>query len=229
MDYLRRLRLLRTLLPVAHAPHDIMQVAAVETLLQHMRLLEAQPCLDVFRHLRRCRGGQCQHGHLRQQFAHIRYPQVRRAEIVTPLGDAVRFVHGYQAYRQHAEPLAESLALQALGRHVQEVVGSELAVVQCRLLLVVQHAGVDGSRADVAPPQVLHLVFHQRYQRRDDQTEPVPDHGRHLEAQAFSPARRHQRQRVSARQYGLHYLPLQGAEVVVVPISLQSLSRGHHS
>ena len=139
----------------------------------------------------------------------------------------MRLIHGNQAYRQLRQPLPESLALQTLGRHIQEMIRTKLTVVQCHTLLVAAHPRADGGGKDIPLTQVCHLVFHQCNQRRYHQAKPAFYHRRHLKTQALTPTRRHKRKRVSACEHTFYYLRLQRAEIIVMPICVKHFTRGH--
>ena len=122
--------------------------------------------LNILHNIWRSGGRKGQNRHLaeavlQEQVAYASDTQIGRSEIVAPLRDAVCFVHGDHAYRQFQEAFAEGFALQAFGRDVEEMVGTELTVVEGYALLVVRHTGVDGSGVDAPFTQILDLVLHQ--------------------------------------------------------------------
>ncbi len=129
-------------------------------------------------------------------------------------------IYGYQRHRQAAKPDAEVLALQPLGRYVEETVRAILAVVQYRLYLRVRHARIDTGGTDVAPAEVLHLVFHQGDQRRHHQTQSFGDKGWYLKTETLTAARRHEGEGVLSPQYPLDDLGLYAAKVVVAVVAL---------
>ena len=63
--------------------------------------------------------------------------------------------------------------------------------------------------------QLLHLVLHQRDQRRDDHRQPVEQQRRDLVAQRLAAAGGHDRQRIAPGQHVLDHLALERAEGVV--------------
>ncbi len=86
--------------------------------------------------------------------AELAEPAVLGPEVVAPLADAVRFVHGDEAHADLSEPAHEAIAAiadQPFGRHVQQ---SRLAFAHAlhhgALLLLVERAVVAGRRHAVA-------------------------------------------------------------------------------
>ena len=58
----------------------------------------------------------------------VRNAQVAGAEILPPLGDAVRLVHGYERNVQPLHQRSKALCVQPLGGNIQELVA---AVLRC--------------------------------------------------------------------------------------------------
>jgi len=71
---------------------------------------------------------------------------------------------------------------------------------------------VQKCRRDAAGLQRVHLVFHQRNQRRDDDRETVAREGGKLKAKRFATTGRQQREDVPARERILDDLLLQRPE-----------------
>ena len=102
-------------------------------------------------------------------------PAVVGAEVVAPVGDAVRLVDHQQAAgrrqpRQHL--VAEPRVVEPLGADEEHV---DLAALDRRvgLLPLLHVGGVDGDRSDAGPLGGRDLVAHQRQQRRDDHRRPA--------------------------------------------------------
>jgi len=77
---------------------------------------------------------------------------------------------------------------------------------------------VDEARRHPALPQPVHLVLHQRDQRRDDHRRPRHRQGRSLVAQRFAAARRQDHHRVATLQHRPDRLLLQGQKALVAPV-----------
>ena len=125
-------------------------------------------------------------------------------EIVSPLADAVRFVHRDEADaagREQVEEAVAALADQPLGRDVEQAIASlAQAGDDVRLLVRRERAVVERRRHAVADERV-DLVLHQRDERRDDDRETRPHERRRLEAQRLAAAGRQHDDRIAAREH----------------------------
>ena len=86
--------------------------------------------------------------------------QVVRAEIVAPLAEAVRLVHGEERDFDAVEGVEEALRAEALGSYVNELPLAGAHPVEPFLLLGPTERGVDHGRCDTAGDERVHLVFH---------------------------------------------------------------------
>ena len=117
-----------------------------------------------------------------------------------PLRHAVRLVDG-----EHRDPGAAveqphgGVGPQPLGREVEQVelAGPELLLDDLARPRVLRR--VEEVRADAELAQRLHLVLHERDERRDDHPGARPDQRGDLVAQRLAAAGRHQHERVVAR------------------------------
>ena len=130
-------------------------------------------------------------------------------EVVPPLRDAVRLVHGEA--RQRAAPTrspGERFGREALGRDVEE---AELSIPRARRW---PRAAPPARRASGARPprmplrfKLVHLVLHEGDERRDDERQARQDHGRELIAERLSGAGRHDGENVPAGEHRAHESP----------------------
>ena len=81
-----------------------------------------------------------------------------------------------------------------------------------------RHTGIDGVSLDSALPQVVHLILHQSYERRNHKADAVGNQCGHLKRNALPAARRHKPERVVPRRDALNYLSLNPAKVFITPI-----------
>ncbi len=154
-----------------------------------------------------------------------RQAQVVRAEVVAPLGHAVRLVDREQADRRPVEQRHGLGHPEPLGRQVEQV---ELALQQralhvpalAQVLRRVEEAGPHAERG-----QGVDLVLHERDQRGHHHAGPGPDEGRHLVAERLAAAGRHEHEGVAAADHGVDDVRLLAAERVVAPDLLQHLER----
>src|SRR5690606_32729402 len=217
----------RLVLPPVDGPHE---VRPVEPPHHHHRVPQPQLLDDVAADGRRGGGGDGENGRGPAPGACEEGPDGRdaavgRAEVVAPLRDAVGLVDGEEGDVQAGRPRPEQLRLQPLGRHVEEAVAAELGVGEA----LVEGARAEGGRerdgGDAARGERLHLVLHQRHERRDDEDEAVEQHGRELVQQRLPATRREHGEHVAPGEDGLDGLALPRAEGVVAPVPPQGGQR----
>jgi hypothetical protein len=129
--------------------------------------------------------------HPGEQLAHAAELPVLRPEIVSPLADAVRFVHSHEADATRGEQRQERFAPVAhepLGRDVKQAVAPVPQAGNDRGLRVGGKRAVVQRRWHAVADQGVDLVLHQRDQRRHYQREPAADERRRLEAQGLAAA-----------------------------------------
>ena len=152
--------------------HAIADVGAVEAGDELACLFQGQPLDDLATRRRVGGGGQRDARHIGKAFVQYRQRAVIGAEIVSPLRHAMRLVDGEQGHagrgfqpRQQAE---EMLVEQTFGRDVKQI---QLALEQLLLhaaRVVRIHTGIQKCGAHPQLQQGLHLVLHQRDERRND-------------------------------------------------------------
>ena len=116
------------------------------------------------------------------------YLQITGPEIITPLADAMGFVHYYIIDIQGAYPLSEKIRVQAFGAEIQELEISVCTVVQGCLNFTATHSAMYCKGLDTSPHQAFHLVFHQSYERGNHNSETFAQHGRNLKTYGFAAA-----------------------------------------
>ena len=147
-----------------------------------------------------------------QRAAQLADAQVIGAEVMAPLADAMRLVHGNQPGADAAQHLHRCGRGQPFGRHVQKLDAAVVQALKHGLGLFFGIARGQRPCHDARRPQGPHLIAHQGYQRRDDHRHPVAAQRRKLKAQRLAPPRRHDRQNVPPGQHSLDDLGLTGAE-----------------
>ena len=183
-------------------------------------------------------------GHAGEQRAQAAELYVLRAEVVTPLRDAVCLVDGEQGdaggggargpgprgiadRRKLLQAAEEGLGHQRLGGDVQEL---ELPCVQGAQHapgLVALERRVVGGGADAGRPQRVDLVLHQGDERRDHDARAGPEHRRQLVAERLASAGGHEHEGVAAGHEVRDDLLLVGAErVEAEDVAQQRARRG---
>ncbi len=187
-------------------------VRSVETAQEGLRPLAPEQAGDDFL-LRLGVGGRGEgrkrHAQRAAQFADA---QVIGPEIVAPLADAMRLVHGDQRHARLCQHPLRPARGQPFRREVEQL---ERAVVQraehgVGLFLGIARGQRTGGDAGLAQP--ADLVAHQRDERRNHHRHAGAHQRRKLEAQRLAPACGHDRQHVAPLGHGLDDLALAGAE-----------------
>ena len=194
----------------------------------HMPLRRDAECLaNVARHIGRRRRREREHGAQRQLLGHAREAQVFGAEIVAPLGNAVRLVNREQRDFHAPKPLQKCLTREPLGRDVEQL---QLPLAQVRihaLRLLGGEAGVEPRRCDAACTQRVHLVFHQRDERRNDERRAFEQHRRELVAKRLPCARGKKRERGFAVEQRVDHILLSIAKGIVAEVRAEGVHEIH--
>jgi hypothetical protein len=107
-------------------------------------------------------------------------------EIMPPLRNAMGFIYGKKGDLGGADHLSETRRDDPLGGHIEKIKlapGNRRADIQ---ELIARQRGIESCCTHAQLLERLHLVTHQRDQRRHDDTHPVPAQRRDLEAQRLS-------------------------------------------
>ena len=206
---------------VAVVQNHVCQVFAHETRLEPAAVVHQQFRTDILGHPWRSR---CREGNDRccgVILAYVGNLKIRRTEIVAPLRNAVRLVHGNHAHLHVPEMLYELPLPQAFGRHIEKLQRPADSVGQHVRHLFTLHARHNARGLELAVVQLLHLVFHEGYQRRHHQAHPLAHQRWQLVAERLAATSRKQGQRVVALHHGFYDFLLQGAERIVAPMLFQ--------
>ena len=205
-------------------PHLVVEIGTVEGALEVLRLLDAQAVLDVLAHLVGGCGSEGDDGRSADTLDDVVQVAVLGAEVVAPLRDAVGLVDGVEGYLRAAEKLDILVLGQRLGRHVEEL-SPPVADIVLHLFdrLLVEH-GIEEMGYAVALAGVadhVHLIFHERDERRDHNGHTVHYQGRQLIAQRLASARRHQHKCIAPRKQIADYSLLVTLECIETEILFQ--------
>ena len=200
---------------VRRPAHVEKEVRPVEARDQHVRLPQPQQAEDVVPDggRRRRREG-CNDGTAGQGGDEGFDREVARPEILSPLRDAVRLVHGDEGDLQLLRERGKGAAVQPLGRYVQQ---AELAPAQTGQdlppLLRVK-AAVEIGGGDAVLAQSLDLILHERDERRDYKRQARQQQGWQLVAQRLSTAGGHYAEAVPPGEYVVDEPLLTGTESI---------------
>ncbi len=182
----------------------------------------AQLLFDISEHAWRGGGGQGQDRNFRFQRAQNAEFRVVFAEIVAPLGNAVRFIDREQNDLLIFQPIDESFGLNSLGRKIKQVWARRAQIAKGVALVFGRLARMDAAGAQSQRFELAHLIFHERDERRHDDDQTVEEKRRKLVAERFAPAGRHHGERVFAFQDGIQNRHLAFAEFAQTEIRRQN-------
>ena len=194
-----------------------MQVVAEDVQRQHARALGgflagrvAADVIDNFvAHAGRGGGGHRQRGRVAKRVARLLDKEIVGPEIVAPQADTVGFVHHKEGQPGAAQGGEKRALAQPFGRGIDELVIAAGDACQPRFDLLFGERAVDkGGLASGRGGQAVHLVFHQRDQRADDERGLGQDERGQLIAERFARAGGHDRQDRFVAQDGRHDLGL---------------------
>ena len=184
--------------------HLVVEVRTVEARNESLGILHPQVLDDVLLHLWRSTRRQRQDGHPGVDgLDGLAQAAVLGAEVMTPLRDAVRLVDGKERYLDLLQEIHGLLFRQRLGCHIQQLrLPLQQILLHLRCLRTVQRRVQEVCHALVARRVAhgIHLVLHQRYQRRHHDGYAVQYHRRQLVAQALAASSGHDDKRVIALQ-----------------------------
>ena len=193
----------------------VLDVGAVEVGDEVPRVLHAQPLGDLLVGGPRGGRGECDAGNVREGVRKHGQPHVVGAEVMPPLGDAVRLVDREQGDRCALQQLNGARQGEPFGGHVEQVnvPGEKLPLHLLRLVGL--QGGVEVRGADAHGLERGHLVRHERDQRGDHHARAVPQQCGDLVAQGLAAAGGHEHDCVPAGHHLLDDLRLLTAEGVV--------------
>ena len=204
--------------------HRVGEVRAVEARDEHPRVRQPQLLEDVAAHPLGGGRGERDEGSAGEGVAELAEVAVVGAELVPPLRDAVRLVDGDERRVRLGQEAAEPGHGETLRRDVQQLRPPlEDAALRVGGLLRRERA-VDVARADAVRVQRVHLVLHQRDQRRDDERGPVEHQRGELVAERLPAAGGHQREAVLPVEDVRDDVLLHRAEPVVAEAVFQELA-----
>ena len=169
------------------------------------------------------RGGKRHKRQLGEALTQLAEGGVFRAEIVSPLGDTVRFIHRQQHRVPVREMVEEVIQHQTFRRDIQQANLSGAATRHHLLLLLAGLRGVKTGGRHPIGEQLVDLVFHQRNEGGYHDRQAVQHQRRHLIAEGFPAAGRHHHQAIAAFQHGFNDGFLAGAELLVAKGFMQNL------
>ena len=217
---------LELLLLAANADGVEAQVGTVEAGDAHVRLVQAEALDDVVADERVGGGGEGDDGGIAEAGAGGAEVAVAGAEVVAPLGDAVRLVDREEGDIDAAEPRDEATVGEALGRDVEEAEIALGGAAEDGGLLIAGNGRVDGGGGDAVAGEGVDLVLHQGEERGDDEGEAIEEEGGELVADALAAAGGEHGEGVAPGEHGGDDLGLAGEELAVAEDLAELLAGG---
>ncbi len=168
----------------------ISQIWPVETGDVARGIFQVQLPDDVAAHALGGSGGERHRWHAGEHLPQRRKLPVFRAEIVAPFADAMRLVNGEQVHVPLLQIFDKAGQHQPLGRDVEQPKFAVVQAAQSRTRFAGGERRIQKRRGNSGGLQRVHLVFHQRDERRDDDGEAGPHERGQLEAKRFAAAGR---------------------------------------
>ena len=209
--------------PVALRQHGVGQILAIEAGKERLAAGDVELSDNVFSDA--LGGGCCEGdaGHVGEASAEGLEVSVVGPEVVSPLGDAVGLVDRDEADGYGIEERHEAGHRQAFGRDIEDLDSPhERGRVDTADLRRWQ-AAVYERRGNAIRSEGVHLVLHERDERRDHERQPVEAQSGQLVAQRLAAARWHQHQAVVLAQHVTHNLFLQRQEGLIPKMGLQQV------
>ena len=175
----------------------------------------------VVHHFRCGRGGQRHDRSFRSYLPKLSNAEIRRAEIIAPLRDAMRFVNHNQTNRQMTELLKEPVIPEAFRGKIQKTASIVGKAFPSHTDFTGRHRRMKEHCLDTPGTQVVHLILHKRNQRRNHNSKAAKDKPRHLKRNGFSASGRHKAKGVVAVKHRPHNLLLKRAERPESPMTAQ--------
>ena len=123
---------------------------------------------------------------------------------MTPFGDAMGFVNGKQTDLLRTKRIEKRDIAQTFGRNVNKTIFPLRKFLQSKVLFRSGKRTVDICGGNIATGEAVHLVFHQRNKRRDDEGDTVELQRHELKNERFARTRRHDCEGVMTREERLN-------------------------
>ncbi len=173
---------------VVARPDAVGEVGPIEIADEHFRVAQIELGDDILAHLLGGGGSVGVEAGIGDQFTEPGELPILRAEIVAPVADAVGLVDGEGADADLGEIAVEIGLNELLRRDEKEVDLAAAKVLLDGIARGSAQRAIQLRRRDAAGAQAVHLVLHQRDERRHDQGGPAAAHGRCLVAERLAAA-----------------------------------------
>jgi hypothetical protein len=173
---------------------------------------ERQARDDLVAHDRRRGRRAREHARLRQLREQAVDLHVLRSKVVAPLADAVRFIDRDQRTGQTAQQARKAVRVQALRRDVKQTKAAAGSCAQPTLQLFRTERRSQKRGRNATFSQRVHLILHERNERRNHQSGATGDHSRQLIHEALAAACGRDVQQTPVREQRVDRALLPGTE-----------------
>ena len=200
-------------------------VRPVEARAHRHRVAQPEALRDLARDARRRRRGRRHHRRTPEVGDRVVEAQVVRAEVVPPLGHAVRLVDHEQRDPPPRQGPAKAEEANRSGAASTSCASPRADLAQRALVRLLRQTRGEHHRPHAGLEHAPQLVGHERDERTDDDDEAAIGERRQLIAERLAAAGRHHDEAVAAGQGGLHRLALAGAEGIEAETRQQVVGR----
>ena len=177
---------------IGRRSHAIGEVDAIEPRDDDDGIAEAELHDDVLPHLGGGRGSERDGGRPPNGVADLLHAPIAGAEVVPPLGNAVRLVDGEQAHPRAGEAVRGAAALEAFRRQVEQPDLAALDLRPAGVHLILRQGAVEVGRGNAPAIERVDLVLHERDERGEHDREAALHQRGHLVAERLAaPGRQH--------------------------------------
>ena len=202
--------------------HIEAQIRAVETADENARIAQAKLLHNIgFSNLV---GSGCErkNGHIGETLGEHSQLRILRAEIMPPLRHTVRFVDGNHRHF-YAFLQSSNLSHKALRRDVENFYLATTATVENQAIGIFIVAAIQSFGIHAVGLQGIHLVLHQRNERRHHQCHAIEHKSRYLVANRLASAGGHQHQSIASGHHIVDNLLLLRAKGIIAVYRFQKL------
>jgi hypothetical protein len=212
-----------------HRHHVEGNVGTIEPRSHHDRVAQSEALGDLGGHPRRGGRGGGHHRRTVEVGDRAMQAQIVGAEVMAPLGHAVRLVDDEQDDATRGQRSAKAGRGKALGRREHEPGPPGADVAQGIDVVPVRHARREHHGPNALGLHAAQLIGHQRDQRADDDDQAASGQRRQLVAQRLAPAGGHDHEAVASGQRRLDAFALAGPERGEAEAGQQLLGRGRRA
>ena len=130
-------------------------------------------------------------------------------------------INGDEAHLHVLKLCLEQFGANTFGRHIQQFGATKYAVVERSQYLTAAHSRIYGCCNDATTAQVLHLVFHQGYERSHYYARSFHGKCRNLKRKRLASTRRHKSKCVLTLHYAVDDVALNATKSRISPVFVE--------